>query len=110
MAPDADHPASAATEGVAVAERTASRSRSNAKGLRKRRLAEQVLPIVARLDGTQPRELRFVASDQGTVGFLTLGLDSGNTVSDAHRLASEIEQQIHDQVPEIRELVVDTEP
>jgi divalent metal cation (Fe/Co/Zn/Cd) transporter len=74
------------------------------------RLALSVRPIVTRVAGSEPRELRFVDSDLGIVGFITLALPADRSVADAHRTASEIEQTIHNQVPEIRELVVHTEP
>jgi len=74
------------------------------------RLASSVRSIVARIAGSEPRELRFVDSDLGIVGFVTLALPADRSVADAHRIASKIEQAIHNQVPEIRELVVHTEP
>jgi divalent metal cation (Fe/Co/Zn/Cd) transporter len=74
------------------------------------RLASSVRSIVVRIAGSEPRELRFVDSDLGVVGFVTLALPADRSVADAHRIASKIEQEIHNQVPEIRELVVHTEP
>jgi divalent metal cation (Fe/Co/Zn/Cd) transporter len=74
------------------------------------RLASSVRPIATQIAGSEPRELRFVDSDLGIVGFVTLTLPADRSVAEAHLIASEIEQTIHDQIPEIRKLVVHTEP
>jgi cation diffusion facilitator family transporter len=74
------------------------------------RLTSTVVPIVSKLTGSEPRKLRFVESNLGIVGFLTIALASDDSVTDAHRIASEIEQTIHDQLSEIHELVIHTEP
>ncbi len=74
------------------------------------RLSAAVRAIVSELAGAEPRELRFVESDLGIVGFITLALAADSSVADAHRIASTIEQKIHDQVREINELVIHTEP
>ena len=35
--------------------------------------------------GAEPRELRFLETDEGLVAFLTLGLDPTSTLAEAHR-------------------------
>lgn len=75
-----------------------------------KRLGDALVPLITQLVGAAPRELRFVASDLGTIGFITLAFPAQQTVADAHRLASAVERTIHEQVPEIHELVVHTEP
>lgn len=77
---------------------------------RRERLRAAVVPIVRELTSSDPRELRFVETDRGIVAFVTLPLPAETSVADAHRLASETEQAIHDGLPEIHELVVHTEP
>jgi cation diffusion facilitator family transporter len=60
--------------------------------------------------GADPRELRFVRTDDGIVVFLTLGLPSAGSLADAHGLASAIEERVRSAVPAIADVVVHTEP
>jgi divalent metal cation (Fe/Co/Zn/Cd) transporter len=41
---------------------------------------------------------------------VTLGLDPGTALADAHRRASEIEERIRRERPEIADVIVHTEP
>jgi cation diffusion facilitator family transporter len=66
--------------------------------------------IVRTATGTAPRELRFLETPDGLVAFLTLGLDPGTTLAEAHRRASEVEERIRQARPEIAEVIVHTEP
>jgi cation diffusion facilitator family transporter len=66
--------------------------------------------IVREATGSPPRELRFVRTDDGLVAFLTLGLDPSVPLAQAHARASEIEERIRRESPEIAELIVHTEP
>ena len=66
--------------------------------------------IVLDATGSRPRELRFLRTDAGLVAFLTLGLDGGTTLDDAHARASEIEARIRVEAPEIADVIVHTEP
>ena len=70
----------------------------------------RIVEIVRAATGSDPRELRFLDTDEGLVAFLTLGLDPNETLADAHRRASEIEQRIRGERPEIAEVIVHTEP
>ena len=60
--------------------------------------------------GADPRELRFVRTDDGIVAFLTLGLGSAGSVADAHGRATAIEERVRRAVPAIADVVVHTEP
>jgi cation diffusion facilitator family transporter len=60
--------------------------------------------------GSEPRELRFVRTDDGIVVFLTLGLPSAGSLADAHGQASAIEERVRGAVPAIADVVVHTEP
>ena len=62
------------------------------------------------LTGSRPRALRFLRTDAGLVAFLTLGLDGGTSLDDAHTRASEIEARIRLEAPEIADVIVHTEP
>jgi divalent metal cation (Fe/Co/Zn/Cd) transporter len=74
------------------------------------RLRESVSELVEQVGGAAIRDIRFVGSDRGPVGFVTLALPLSTTVDEAHRRASEIEQAAHERLPELRELVIHTEP
>jgi cation diffusion facilitator family transporter len=64
------------------------------------------------LDATdaEPEELRFLHTDEGLVAYLTLRLGAGTALSEAHSLASEIEEMIRRRRPEIADVIVHTEP
>jgi cation diffusion facilitator family transporter len=66
--------------------------------------------IVRETTGAAPRALRFLRTDGGLVAHLTLGLDSGETLTTAHERASAVEQRIRAALPEIADVVVHTEP
>jgi divalent metal cation (Fe/Co/Zn/Cd) transporter len=66
--------------------------------------------IVRDVTGAEPRELRFLRTDGGVVAFLTLGLDAGSRLDEAHARASEIEERIRLERPDIADVIVHTEP
>jgi divalent metal cation (Fe/Co/Zn/Cd) transporter len=72
--------------------------------------AELVTRVVREETGAPPRELRFLDTPDGLVAFLTLGLDPGSTLADAHARASEIEERIRATRPGIADVIVHTEP
>jgi cation diffusion facilitator family transporter len=72
--------------------------------------AECVVRIVRDTTGTPPRALRFVHTGDGLVAFLTLALDPSVPLADAHARASEIEERIRAERPEIADVIVHTEP
>jgi divalent metal cation (Fe/Co/Zn/Cd) transporter len=60
--------------------------------------------------GAPPAELRFLHTDQGLVAYLTLRLGAATVLADAHAQASEIEEAIRRERPEIADVIVHTEP
>jgi cation diffusion facilitator family transporter len=72
--------------------------------------AELVRRIVRETTGQSPRELRFLNTDDGLLAYLTLALDPGTPLADAHARASEIEERIRRERPEIADVIVHTEP
>jgi cation diffusion facilitator family transporter len=66
--------------------------------------------IVSEVTGGPPRELRFLRTDEGLLAHLTLCLDPGTPLAEAHARASEIEERIRDERPEISDVIVHTEP
>jgi cation diffusion facilitator family transporter len=72
--------------------------------------AAAVRRIVGAATGGEPRELRFLRTDEGLVAFLTLRLGPGTPLSEAHEFASRIEEEIRRERPEIADVIVHTEP
>ena len=72
--------------------------------------AGDVRRIVREEVGREPRELRFLQTTEGLVAFLTLGLDPGASLADAHARASEVEARIRNEHPRIADVIVHTEP
>jgi len=66
--------------------------------------------IVQEATGGPPRALRFLRTDAGVVAFLTLGLDAHSRLDEAHARASEIEERIRRERPDIADVIVHTEP
>ena len=66
--------------------------------------------IVRETTGAAPRELRFLRTDDGLLAYLTLRLDPGTALADAHARASEIEERIRRERPDIADVIVHTEP
>jgi cation diffusion facilitator family transporter len=69
-----------------------------------------VLGIVRDITGHEPRELRFLDTDEGLTAYLTLGMDPSSPLADAHARASEIEERIRRARPDIADVIVHTEP
>ncbi len=55
--------------------------------------------VVREETGAEPRELRFVRTDDGLVVFLTVGLEGGGSLASAHDRASAVEERIRTAVP-----------
>lgn len=72
--------------------------------------AAAVARVVREVTGREPRALRFLRTDGGLVAFLTLGLDGESTLGDAHARASEIEERIRTERPDVADVIVHTEP
>ncbi len=70
----------------------------------------EVERIVRAVAGGAPREVRVLRTDEGLVAFLTLGLDPGSTLAEAHAKASEIERRLREEYPAIADVIVHTEP
>jgi cation diffusion facilitator family transporter len=69
-----------------------------------------VMRIVRETTGEDPRELRFLRTEAGLVAFLTLGLAGTSRLAEAHARASEIEERIRRERPDIADVIVHTEP
>ncbi len=72
--------------------------------------SDAIRRVVREATGGPPRELRFLDTPDGLVAYLTIGLDPRAPLARAHALASEIEQRVRDERPEITDVIVHTEP
>jgi cation diffusion facilitator family transporter len=66
--------------------------------------------LVRERTGADPQRVRLLATDAGRVLFLTLGGRGDESLSDAHRLAGELEEELRKRLPDIADVVVHTEP
>jgi cation diffusion facilitator family transporter len=69
-----------------------------------------IAAVARELTGSAPRELRFRRTEQGLLAFLTLALVPDATLEQAHARASEVEQRVRAEHPEIVDILVHTEP
>jgi divalent metal cation (Fe/Co/Zn/Cd) transporter len=65
--------------------------------------------IVRELTGEPPREVRFIETDEGVLLFVTVQVEEAS-LAEAHQRASEIEERIRAELPEVADVVVHTEP
>ena len=66
--------------------------------------------IVRGVAGTPPREVRVLRTADGLVAFVTLGFEPESTLAAAHTRASEVEERLRAEHPEIADVIVHTEP
>jgi cation diffusion facilitator family transporter len=70
----------------------------------------EIQHLVRERTGIEPRSVRLLSTETGHVIFLTVDVGSDASLVDAHQLASELEEQLRRQLPEIADVVVHTEP
>jgi cation diffusion facilitator family transporter len=66
--------------------------------------------LVRERTGNDPQRVRLLATDAGYVLFLTLSVDPYESLTEAHRLASELEEDLRQRITGIADVVVHTEP
>jgi len=59
---------------------------------------------------TEPQRIKLLSTDAGRVVFLTLEVELGESLTAAHRLASELEEELRQRIPDIADVVIRTEP
>jgi len=74
------------------------------------RAMDEISKLVRLRTGLQPRRAKLISTASGRVLFLTLGVDGSSSISDAHRLAGELEEQLRQLIPDLVDVVVHTEP
>jgi divalent metal cation (Fe/Co/Zn/Cd) transporter len=73
-------------------------------------LTHAVAQLVRERTGSDPQRVRLLSTDAGEVLFLTLLVDPSNSLTEAHRLASELEDELRKRIAGIAEVIVHTEP
>jgi cation diffusion facilitator family transporter len=66
--------------------------------------------LVRERTGGAPERIKLLSTDAGRVVFLTLRVDPEEPLTAAHRLASELEEELRQRVPDIADVVIRTEP
>ena len=74
------------------------------------RLTIAIEQLVRRRTGAEPQRVRLLSTDAGRVLFLTLGGHPGESLTDAHRLAGELEEELRQQLTDIADVVVHIQP
>jgi divalent metal cation (Fe/Co/Zn/Cd) transporter len=75
-----------------------------------RQAMREIQRLVAERTGIEPRSARLLSTKAGRVVFLTVDVGFAASLVDAHQLASELEEQLRGQIPDIVDVVVHTEP
>jgi cation diffusion facilitator family transporter len=75
-----------------------------------RRTTLEIERLVRERTGSEARKVRLLSTDAGRVLFLTLAVRPGESLTDAHRLAGELEEELRQRIEGIAEVVVHTEP
>jgi cation diffusion facilitator family transporter len=81
-----------------------------ASGAASRDISGAVERFVREYIGRDPREIEVLPSEIGSVAFITVPVDPNASLSEAHRLAGELEEALRQELPELAEVVVHTEP
>jgi len=74
------------------------------------RAGREIEHLVRELTGSGPRMVELISTDGGLVLFLTLTVGAAESLTDAHRLASELEDELRSRIDGIADVVVHTEP
>jgi divalent metal cation (Fe/Co/Zn/Cd) transporter len=75
-----------------------------------RHTLDEVKTIVLEQTGAPARDVRVLPTDAGIVLFITVPVSAADSLSHAHEVASELEEALRQQMPEIADVVVHTEP
>jgi divalent metal cation (Fe/Co/Zn/Cd) transporter len=75
-----------------------------------RSLTADVERLVRERTGEGPQRVKLLSTDAGRVMFVTLQVPAGESLTDAHRLAGELEEELRQENPDIADVVIHTEP
>lgn len=70
---------------------------------------KQIERIVAQRAGRLPKAVKLLDTPNGRIVFLSIDLDASTALTDAHQLASEIEDELHQHIPDIADVVLHTD-
>src|SRR3984885_5258733 len=71
---------------------------------------QTIRAVVERYAHTPARDVRLIATDEGDVLFITISVGATASLTEAHQLASELEEELRHELPAIADVVVHTEP
>jgi cation diffusion facilitator family transporter len=74
------------------------------------RALDTIKRVVQRYAHTPARQLRLLPTRDGDVLFITLSVGAGSSLTEAHQLASDLEEELRQEIPSIADVVVHTEP
>jgi cation diffusion facilitator family transporter len=66
--------------------------------------------LVRERTGEAPKRVRLLSTDAGRVLFITIRVPAEESLTDAHQLAGELEEELRLQTPDIADVVIHTEP
>jgi cation diffusion facilitator family transporter len=72
--------------------------------------ADAIERAVVGVTGSPPRTTRVLATSQGLVILLTVAVDGGTSLTEAHERAGTIARRVRETVPDVVDVVVHTEP
>jgi cation diffusion facilitator family transporter len=73
-------------------------------------LKREVERLVHERTGGAPQRVTLLSTDGGRVMFITLGVPAGESLADAHRLAGELEEKLREEIADVADVVIHTEP
>jgi cation diffusion facilitator family transporter len=73
------------------------------------RASRTIDELVQERTGSRPEKIKLLATDGGRVVFLTLRVDEQTTLTDAHQLAGELEEELRLRLPDIADVVIHTQ-
>jgi divalent metal cation (Fe/Co/Zn/Cd) transporter len=71
---------------------------------------EMIQTVVRQRTNTDARDVRVLPIERGIVVFITISVGENASLAQAHQIASELEEQLRQRLPEIADVVVHTEP
>jgi cation diffusion facilitator family transporter len=73
-------------------------------------LKQEVERLVRERTGQGPQRVTLLSTNGGHVMFITLGVPAGESLADAHQLAGELEEKLREEIPDVVDVVIHTEP
>jgi cation diffusion facilitator family transporter len=83
---------------------------ANPSGGNDPRALETIKTVVQRFAHTPARDLRLLPTEEGDVLFITVSVGATASLDQAHQLASELEEELRQELPSLADVVVHTEP